>query len=86
MLPHTPVWRSTVLVFLIASQSLSAGAPAVEEIGRQHIEDLKQHIAAQPGHLAVRVAPGGASYEVIVLTDADESMRVRSVHGPYQSR
>ena len=57
-----------------------------EEIGRQHIEDLKTAIAAHQGHVVVRVSPGGAAYEVIVLTDADESGRVLSVHGPYQSR
>ena len=57
-----------------------------EEIGRKHIEDLRSAIAAQQGHIVVRVAPGGGSYEVIVLDDANESMRVRSVHGPYQSR
>jgi hypothetical protein len=56
-----------------------------EVAGRKHVEDLKT-IAARQGHVVVRVAPGGASYDVIVLTDADESMRVRSVHGPYASR
>jgi hypothetical protein len=56
-----------------------------EAAGRKHIEDLKM-VAAQQGHIVVRVAPGGASYHVIVLTDADESMRVRSVHGPYRSK
>ena len=55
-----------------------------EEAGRKHIEELKS--VAQQGHVVVRVAPGGASYEVFMLTDADESMRVKSVHGPYQSR
>lgn len=56
-----------------------------EAAGRQHVEDLKS-IAASQGHIVVRVAPGGASYAVFVLTDADESLRVRSVHGPYASR
>jgi hypothetical protein len=56
-----------------------------EAAGRQHIEDLKT-VTAQQGHVVVRVAPAGGSYHVIVLTDADESMRVRSVHGPYTSR
>jgi hypothetical protein len=55
-----------------------------EEAGRKHIEDLKSVV--QQGHIIVRVAPGGGSYHVIMLTDADESMRVRSVHGPYRSR
>jgi beta-lactamase superfamily II metal-dependent hydrolase len=57
-----------------------------EAAGRRHIEDLKTAIAAHQGHVIVRVAPGGGSYSVIVLTDADESLRVRSVHGPYASR
>ena len=56
-----------------------------EEAGRKHIEDLKT-IAAQQGHIVVRVSPGGDSYHVIVVTDEDESRRVRSVHGPYSSR
>lgn len=55
-----------------------------EAAGRRHIEDLKSVV--QQGHIVVRVAPGGAAYEVMVVTDADESMRVRSVHGPYASR
>lgn len=54
------------------------------EAGRKHLEDLKT--VTQQGHIVVRVAPGGESYDVIVLTDADESLRVRSVHGPYRSR
>ena len=56
-----------------------------EEVGRKHLEDLKT-VAANQGHIIVRVAPGGDSPHVIVLSDADESLRVRSVHGPYASR
>jgi hypothetical protein len=55
-----------------------------EQIGRQHIENLKR--VTQQGHIVVRVVPGGDSYQVFVLTDADESLRVKSIHGPYQSR
>lgn len=56
-----------------------------EEAGRKHVEDLKG-IAGRQGHVVVRVAPGGASYQVFVLTDTDESGRIVSVHGPYSSR
>ena len=56
-----------------------------EEAGRKHNEDLKS-VAARQGHVVVRVAPGGDRYDIFVLGDADESMRVRSVHGPYLSR
>jgi beta-lactamase superfamily II metal-dependent hydrolase len=54
-------------------------------VGRKHNEDLKT-IASRQGHVVVRVAPGGATYNVIVLTDEDESLRIRSIHGPYSSR
>jgi glyoxylase-like metal-dependent hydrolase (beta-lactamase superfamily II) len=55
-----------------------------ETVGRKHLEDLKSVV--QQGHVVVRVAPGGGTYQVIVLTDADESRRVVSVHGPYTAK
>lgn len=56
-----------------------------DDVGRRHVDALKG-LAADQGHIVVRVAPGGASYRVLVLDDSDESQRVRSVHGPYTSR
>jgi hypothetical protein len=32
------------------------------------------------------VAPGGATYRVIVLDDSAETYAVKSVHGPYDAR
>jgi beta-lactamase superfamily II metal-dependent hydrolase len=43
-------------------------------------------MAANQGHVLLRVEPGGARYQVIVLDDGNESATVRSVHGPYPSR
>jgi hypothetical protein len=43
-------------------------------------------IAANQGHILVRVDPGGGSYRVIVIDDSREDGAVLSVHGPYQSR
>lgn len=37
------------------------------------------------GHIAVRVAPGGATYRVVVVDDSTDALTVKSVHGPYQS-
>jgi hypothetical protein len=50
--------------------------------------DLDQidRAASHQGHIVLRVAPGGAQYQVIILEDGDESGRVLSVHGPYASR
>ncbi len=56
-----------------------------EEVGRRHVEDL-QKITANQGHIVIRVAPGGSSYQTYVLDDSQESYRIRSVHGPYESR
>ncbi len=42
-------------------------------------------VAGPPGHIVVRVEPGGARYWVIVLTSDDESDRVLSVSGPFSS-
>lgn len=36
------------------------------------------------GHVVIRVAPGGATYEVFVLNDADPSRNVIRRFGPYQ--
>jgi hypothetical protein len=39
-----------------------------------------------PGHVVVRVEPGGERYWVLVVTNADESGRILSVSGPFDSR
>jgi len=38
------------------------------------------------GHVVVRVAPGGSTYEVFVLNDDDEESEVIAHFGPYQAR
>ena len=36
------------------------------------------------GHVVIKVEPGGKQYSVLLLTDADESYKVKSIHGPYR--
>jgi hypothetical protein len=50
------------------------------------IGPLLDQLASAEGHVVVRVAPGGASYRVIVLDDAAETYAIKAVHGPYDSR
>ncbi len=60
----------------------------VDLFGEDDAEWLEEQIegaAASQGHIVVRVEPGGESYRVIVLEDSDESRRVLSVHGPFES-
>jgi beta-lactamase superfamily II metal-dependent hydrolase len=56
-----------------------------ESAGLRHLEDLKS-LAADQGHIVVRVAAGGMSYRVFVLDDSDETMRIKSIHGTYTSQ
>ena len=43
-------------------------------------------VKADHGHIVVRVAPGGDSYQVFVLDDTTEAKHVLGVFGPYVSR
>ena len=44
-----------------------------------------ERVASDHGHVVVRVAPGGGSYQVFVLENRTESRAVISTHGPYPS-
>jgi len=37
------------------------------------------------GHVALRVPPGGSTYEVVILNDADQSRELIRRFGPYQA-
>jgi hypothetical protein len=56
------------------------------EANRLVIGPLLDRLLSAQGHIVVRVAPGGASYQVIILDDAAESYAVKAVYGPYESR
>ena len=43
-------------------------------------------VAGVQGHVVVRVAPGGATYEVYRLSDHDDRPVILSIHGTYHSR
>jgi beta-lactamase superfamily II metal-dependent hydrolase len=49
------------------------------------IGPLLDRLASSQGHIVIRVAPGGASYQVIVLDDSAETYRVTKVLGPFLS-
>jgi hypothetical protein len=42
-------------------------------------------LKSEHGHIVIRVEPGGARYQVIILDDAAETYKVTAVHGPYES-
>jgi hypothetical protein len=56
------------------------------EANRLVIGPLLDRLLSAQGHIVVRVAPGGASYQVIILDDTGETYAVKAVHGPYESR
>ena len=46
---------------------------------------LSDKMLSQQGHVVVRVAEGGGSYEVIVVDDAVEDGKVKARFGPFVS-
>jgi hypothetical protein len=46
---------------------------------------LADRMLSKQGHVVVRVRPGGASYEVMVLDDSVEQGAVKARFGPYES-
>ena len=66
--------------------------PGPRELFATHMHDANRKVivgldklASSHGHIVVRVAPGGGTYQVVILDDATESYRVIAVHGPYDS-
>lgn len=45
-----------------------------------------ENLTSSEGHVLIRVAPGGDTFHVIIISNADESMEVKAVHGPYQAK
>jgi beta-lactamase superfamily II metal-dependent hydrolase len=56
------------------------------EANKLVIGPLLDRLLSSQGHIVVRVAPGGGSYQVIILDDSAESYVVKAVHGPYEAR
>jgi hypothetical protein len=52
---------------------------------RQAIDGIDK-LASQTGHIVLRIAPGGDSYQVLIVDDRSESHHVTKVFGPYESR
>ncbi|MEK9500043.1 ComEC/Rec2 family competence protein [Gaopeijia maritima] len=52
---------------------------------RAAIGGRAEQVASGRGHVVVRVAPGGGSYQVYVMDDRTESDTVLARHGPYAS-
>jgi hypothetical protein len=61
-------------------------ATNVAEANRIVIGPMLDRLLSARGHIVIRVDKGGGTYRAIVLDDANESMRVTAVFGPYQSR
>jgi uncharacterized circularly permuted ATP-grasp superfamily protein len=53
------------------------------EANRIVIGPLLDRLASSQGHIVVRVAPGGATYQVWILDDTAESYRVTKQLGPF---
>ena len=61
-------------------------ATNISPANRIVIGPLLDRLISARGHIVIRVERGGGTYRAIVLEDMDESMNVKAVFGPYQSR
>lgn len=60
-------------------------ATDVHPANREAIKGLEK-LASDSGHIVVRVAPGGKSFRVVIVSDRSESYQVTKVFGPYPSK
>lgn len=90
-----PVWSSDHpghdVLDRIYSQQVYPGerdvfATNMLEANKLVIGELLNRLKSDSGHIVIRVDPGGNTFRVIILDDADESFRVKAVHGPYESK
>jgi beta-lactamase superfamily II metal-dependent hydrolase len=90
-----PVWSSDHpghdVLDRIYSESIYPGerdvfATDMLEANKLVIGDLLSRLKSDDGHIVIRVAPGGDTYQVLILDDCDEKLTVKSIHGPYQAR
>jgi beta-lactamase superfamily II metal-dependent hydrolase len=49
------------------------------------IGPLLDRLSSSQGHIVIRVAPGGATFQVIILDDSSETYRVSRMLGPFTS-
>lgn len=56
------------------------------EANKLVIGEMLDRLKSNSGHVVIRVAKGGDTYQVLVLDDNDEQLKIKSIHGPYESR
>ncbi|MCF0069116.1 hypothetical protein LZD49_01450 [Dyadobacter sp. CY261] len=90
-----PVWSSDHpgqdVLDRIYSQRIYQGdrdvfATGMLEANKLVIGEMLNRLKSDSGHVVIRVAKGGETYQVLVLDDSDERLTIKAVHGPYTSR
>jgi len=56
-----------------------------EKVAEKYVSSYMGNLAADQGHIVVRVEQGGKRYRIYMLDDTSEEFRVTSVHGPYNT-
>ncbi len=68
------------------SDSDREGKRGVFHAPRAIVSYLGPVFKSTEGHIVIRVEPGGAKYQVVILDDTSAAQLVTAVHGPYASR
>jgi beta-lactamase superfamily II metal-dependent hydrolase len=57
----------------------------IPEISKAYFgDDELKKVSGNGGHIVIKVAPGGKTYSVFILSSDDESYSVKSVYGPFK--
>ena len=90
-----PTWSSDHpghdVLARIYNQQIYAGdrdvfATDMLEANKLVIGEMLDLLKSSKGHIVIKVAKGGDSYQVVILDDSNEDLRVKKVFSGYQSR
>ncbi len=89
-----PVWDSAHPTPAVYSRLRSARAyPGPRDLFMTNMHPANRivtpgldQVPSHQGHILLRVSPGGATYQVIILDDSGEIFQVKAVFGPFEAR
>lgn len=59
----------------------------IPEIAKAYLgESNVKKLTGDGGHVVIKVKPGGKEFKVFLLTTQDESMRIKSIYGPFECK
>jgi beta-lactamase superfamily II metal-dependent hydrolase len=88
------VWESAHPTARVYSRLQSTRVyPGPRDIFSTHMHESNRNVvvgldklASDHGHIVIRLAPGRDTFRIFILDDSAETFKIKSIHGPYESR